>query len=74
MKEVITLQLLRAETHGTTKVFFLSSAVWLVVGTVLGFVDATHLAAPEMLGNLPWIVFGRVRPMHTNVVIFGFVG
>ena len=68
------MSLLKQEQHGTTKAFFLSSAVWLVVGTFLGFIDATHLAAPEMLGNIPWIVFGRVRPMHTNVVIFGFVG
>ena len=68
------MSLLKQEQHGTTKAFFLSSAVWLVVGTFLGFIDATHLAAPEMLGNIPWIVFGRLRPMHTNVVIFGFVG
>jgi cytochrome c oxidase cbb3-type subunit 1 len=68
------LVLLKAEPHGTTKAFFLTSAVWFVVGTLLGFTDATHLAAPELLGNIPWIVFGRVRPMHTNVVIFGFVG
>jgi cytochrome c oxidase cbb3-type subunit 1 len=68
------LTFLKQEPHGTTKAFFLSSAVWFVVGTLLGFTDATHLAAPEMLGNIPWIVFGRLRPMHTNVVIFGFVG
>lgn len=54
--------------------FFLSSAAWFVLGTSFGLIDATHLAAPELLGNIPWIVFGRVRPMHTNAVIFGFVG
>jgi cytochrome c oxidase cbb3-type subunit 1 len=72
--EGMTLRLLRAEPHGTVRAFFLSSAAWFVVGTLAGLVDATHMAAPEMLGNIPWIVFGRLRPMHTNVVIFGFVG
>lgn len=60
--------------YATVKAFFLSSAAWFVVGTSLGFIDATHMAAPELLANISWLVFGRVRPMHTNVVIFGFVG
>jgi len=62
------------EPYGTTKMFFLSSAIWFVIGTSVGFIDATHLAAPELLANIPWVVFGRIRPMHTNLVIFGFVG
>ena len=68
------MNLLTREPYGTVKGFLLSSAIWLVVGTSLGFIDATHLAAPELLGNIAWIVFGRVRPMHTNIVIFGFAG
>ena len=71
----------RAETriegepsYSTVKAFFLSSAAWFVAGTLAGLTDATHMAAPELLGNIPWIVFGRLRPMHTNLVIFGFVG
>ncbi|MCX5909056.1 MAG: cbb3-type cytochrome c oxidase subunit I, partial [Deltaproteobacteria bacterium] len=60
--------------YATVRAFFLSSAVWFVLGTTAGLIDATHMAAPDLLGNIPWIVFGRVRPMHTNIVIFGFVG
>jgi cytochrome c oxidase cbb3-type subunit 1 len=62
------------EPYATVKAFFLSSAVWFVVATTFGFISATHLAAPELLGNIPWLVFGRTRPMHTSLVIFGFVG
>jgi cytochrome c oxidase cbb3-type subunit 1 len=62
------------EPYGTVKTFFLSSAFWFVIATAVGFIDATHLAAPELLGNIPWLVFGRSRAMHTNLVIFGFVG
>jgi cbb3-type cytochrome c oxidase subunit I len=68
------LESFKTEPHGTVKAFYLSSAIWFVVGTSMGFIDATHLAAPDLLGNIPWLVFGRVRPMHTNLVIFGFVG
>lgn len=61
-------------SHRTVKAFYLSSAFWFVIGTLAGLINATHLAAPDFLGNIPWIVFGRLRPMHTNIVIFGFVG
>ncbi len=61
-------------TYSTVKGFFLTSAAWFVVGTLAGLIDATHMAAPDLLGNIPWIVFGRLRAMHTNIVIFGFVG
>ncbi len=62
------------ETWATVRGFFLSSAIWFVVGTLAGLIDATHMAAPDLLGNISWLVFGRLRPMHTNIVIFGFVG
>ncbi|KJS33530.1 MAG: cytochrome-c oxidase [Desulfatitalea sp. BRH_c12] len=68
------MQLLKVEPNGTAKAFLLSSAIWFVVGTTLGGIDATHLAAPELIDNIPFLVFGRLRPMHTNTVIFGFVG
>lgn len=56
------------------KALFLSSAVWFVIGAIEGMIDATDMAAPELFGNIPWLVFGRVRPMHTTTMIFGFVG
>jgi len=62
------------ETWATVRGFFLSSAIWFVVGTLAGLVNATHMAAPDFLGNISWLVFGRLRPMHTNLVIFGFIG
>jgi cytochrome c oxidase cbb3-type subunit I len=61
-------------SYSTVKAYFLSSAFWFVAGTTAGLINATHMAAPDLLGNISWIVFGRLRPMHTNMVIFGFVG
>ena len=68
------MRFLKSETYGTVKAWFLASAVWFVVGALEGMTGATHLSAPDLLGNIPWIVFGRVRPMHTTTMIFGFVG
>jgi cbb3-type cytochrome c oxidase subunit I len=65
---------LKDEPYGTTKGFFLSSAVWMVAGTLAGFIGAVELVAPDLLGNLAWIVFGRIRQVHTNLVMFAFVG
>ena len=46
----------------------------MVAGTLAGFIGAIELVAPDLLGNLPWIVFGRIRQVHTNLVMFAFVG
>jgi cbb3-type cytochrome c oxidase subunit I len=68
------LQILSNESYGTTKAFFLSSAAWMLAGTIAGLIGAVEMVAPELLGNIPWIAFGRVRQIHTNLVMFGFVG
>ena len=41
--------------------------------TLIGLALATELVAPDLLGNISWLVFGRIRPIHTNLVLFGFV-
>ncbi|MCE5334288.1 MAG: cbb3-type cytochrome c oxidase subunit I [Desulfobacteraceae bacterium] len=68
------MQLLKVETNGTAKLFLLGSALWFVLGTLEGLVCATHMVAPDLLGGISWLVFGRIRPMHTTTMIFGFVG
>ena len=45
----------------------------MAIGTLFGLTTAIELIAPDLLGNIPWLVFGRIRAVHTNVVIFGFV-
>jgi cytochrome c oxidase cbb3-type subunit I len=66
--------MMKIESHGTIKGFFVSSAAWMVVGSLAGFIGAIELVAPDLLGNIPWLVFGRIRQAHTNVVMFAFVG
>ena len=53
--------------------FILAGAVWFLVGTLYGLFSAIHLMAPEFFSNIPALVFGRVRPIHVNTVLYGFV-
>ena len=64
------------EAYETICGFFLSSAVWFVISALAGFILASWMIAPDLFlyKNVPWLVFSRVRPVHTNGMIFGFVG
>ncbi len=56
------------------RAFFTATVVWGAVGMLVGVVIALQLAWwPANLG-LPWTTFGRLRPLHTNAVIFAFGG
>jgi len=56
------------------KKFFTATVVWGIVGMLVGVVIALQLAwRPANLG-LPWTTFGRLRPLHTNAVVFAFGG
>lgn len=54
--------------------FFVATVVWGIVGMLVGVIIALQIAWwPANLG-LPWTTFGRLRPLHTNAVIFAFAG
>ncbi len=54
--------------------FILASIVFGVVGMLVGVTVASQLAWPALNFGLPFLSFGRLRPLHTNAVIFAFVG
>jgi cytochrome c oxidase cbb3-type subunit 1/cytochrome c oxidase cbb3-type subunit I/II len=60
-------------SYATAKAFCLTSAFWMMVATFYGLLGATELIAPDLTANIGGIVFGRVRPTHINLVLFGFV-
>ena len=60
------------ESHATALGYMISGGVWMVTGTFAGITAGTELIAPDLLGNIPWLVFGRLRAMHTTMVMFGF--
>jgi len=61
------------QNYLTAKGFCLTSAIWMVIATSMGLLGATELMAPDLTENIGWLVFGRVRPIHVNLVLFGFV-
>jgi len=54
--------------------FTVMAVVWGVIGMLLGIIIAAQLAFPELNLGLPWTSFGRLRPLHTNLVVFAFGG
>ncbi len=52
--------------------FFFATVFWGVVGMLVGLTVAFQMVAPVLNADLPWLTFGRLRPLHTNGVIFGF--
>ena len=54
------------------KNFAWATAIWGIVGMLVGLIIAVQLFAPS--ANISFLNFGRLRPLHTNAIIFAFVG
>jgi len=54
--------------------FALAAVVYGIVGMLVGVIIAAQLAWPELNLGIPWLSYGRLRPLHTNAVIFAFGG
>jgi cytochrome c oxidase cbb3-type subunit I/II len=58
----------------TVRNFAIATIIWGVVGMTVGLWIALQLVFPTALNVQPYFNFGRIRPLHTNAVIFAFVG
>jgi cytochrome c oxidase cbb3-type subunit I/II len=56
------------------KNFIYATMLWGVVGMIVGLMLAFMFMFPNYTDDIPWLSFGRLRPLHTNAVIFAFVG
>jgi len=54
--------------------FAVMTVIWGIVGMLVGVIIAAQMAWPELNFGVPWLSFGRLRPLHTNAVIFAFGG
>jgi len=54
--------------------FAVMTLVWGIVGMTVGVLIAAQLAFPALNFDIPWLTYGRLRPLHTNAVIFAFGG
>ena len=60
--------------YKVVKQFSTMTVVWGIVGMLVGVLIAGQLVWPELNFGVPWLQFGRLRPLHTNAVIFAFGG
>jgi cytochrome c oxidase cbb3-type subunit I/II len=58
----------------TVKMFAYATMLWGIVGMLVGLLAAVQIYLPAANFGLPITTFGRIRPLHTNAVIFAFVG
>ena len=56
------------------KKFLYATILWGLVGMSVGLLLALMFIFPNITDGISWLSFGRLRPLHTNAVIFAFVG
>ena len=56
------------------KKFLYATMFWGIVGMSVGLLLAFMFMFPNLTDGISWLSFGRLRPLHTNAVIFAFVG
>ncbi|HIH2763038.1 MAG TPA: cytochrome-c oxidase, cbb3-type subunit I [Candidatus Azoamicus sp.] len=56
------------------KQFAIMTVIWGIVGMTVGVFIALELIWPDLNNSIPWLSYGRLRPLHTNAVIFAFGG
>ena len=54
--------------------FAIMTVVWGIVGMTVGVLIAAQLIWPDLTQGIAWLSYGRLRPLHTNAVIFAFGG
>ncbi|MCP4046703.1 MAG: cytochrome-c oxidase, cbb3-type subunit I [Gammaproteobacteria bacterium] len=54
--------------------FAIVTVLWGIVGMLVGVLIAAQLWLPALNFDIPWLTYGRLRPLHTNAVIFAFGG
>ena len=54
--------------------FAIMTIVWGIVGMAVGVLLAAELMYPDLTQGISWLSYGRLRPLHTNAVIFAFGG
>ncbi len=74
-KEMIEKRVEQFEYDNTSvRNFGLATLIFGLVGMLVGLTVALQLVFPVLNFDLPYTTFGRIRPLHTNAIIFAFVG
>jgi len=69
---------MQAQTYDykVVRQFAIMTVIWGIVGMLVGVIVAAQLAFPDFVlwDGISWLSYGRLRPLHTNAVIFAFGG
>src|SRR4029453_7119111 len=70
--EQVERALIDASTRLPVLFFYGSAIVWLLLGTLLAGLTSFKLHAPGLLADCSFLTWGRIRPVHMNVMVFGW--
>ena len=74
MNHAATLSEQPIYNYKVVRQFAIMTVVWGIVGMAVGVFIAAQLVWPQLNLDIAWLSFGRLRPLHTNAVIFAFGG
>lgn len=70
--EQVERALIDSSTRVPVLMFYTSAIVWLLIGTLLAGFASFKLHAPDLFSGLSFLTWGRVRPAHMNVMLYGW--
>src|SRR6266550_9568819 len=70
--EQVERALIDASTRVPVLMFYTSAIVWLLIGTLLAMLVSIKMHAPDLLANVSFLTWGRLRPAHVNIMIYGW--
>src|SRR6266568_9514408 len=70
--EQIERALIDASTRVPVLMFYTSAIVWLLLGTLLAGFVSFKLHTPDLFSDISFLTWGRVRPAHMNVMVYGW--
>ena len=74
MNELNPIQEHPVYNYKVVRQFAVMTVVWGIVGMLVGVLIAAQMIWPALNFDTPWLSFGRLRPLHTNAVVFAFAG
>src|ERR1700737_4189174 len=70
--EQIERALIDSSTRVPVLMFYTSAIVWLLIGTLLAGFVSFKLHEPDWFSNISFLTWGRVRPAHMNIMVYGW--
>src|SRR3954469_9615040 len=70
--EQVERALIDSSTRVPVLMFYTSAIAWLLIGTLLAMTVSIKMHAPDLVANASFLTWGRIRPVHVNIMIYGW--